>query len=103
MNKKDKENIAKFHALRLRLVNEEKERGGLVLHIDARAVEISVERATCFEQIQARFVDFQFNEVRRQLDPAFFDIVKIVSDYLTTEEIYRVVKAGVKSYVERGF
>ena len=44
MNKKDRKNIEKIEALRARLVNEEKERGGLVLHIDGRAVEISIER-----------------------------------------------------------
>lgn len=32
MNKKDKENIKKIDALRMRLVNEEKERGGLALY-----------------------------------------------------------------------
>lgn len=103
MNKKDKNNIAKIEALRMRLVNEESGRGGMVLHIDARAVEISIERAKTFEQVNARFIDFQFNEARRQLEPAFFDIVKIVSDYLTSAEIYNVVKAGVNSFVERGF
>ena len=103
MNKKDKENIAKIEALRARLVNEETERGGLVLHIDARAVEISIEREKTYEQVQARFIDFQFNDARRQLEPAFFDVAKIVSDYLTSAEIYNVVKAGVNSFIERGF
>ena len=103
MNKKDKNNIVKIEALRARLVNEEKERGGLVLHIDGRAVEISIEREKTFEQVQARFVDFQYNDARKQLEPAFFDVVKIVSDYLTSAEIYNVVKAGVNSFIERGF
>ena len=103
MNKKDKNNIVKIEALRARLVNEEKERGGLVLHIDGRAVEISIEREKTFEQVNARFVDFQYNDARKQLEPAFFDIVKIVSDYLTSAEIYNVIKAGVNSFVERGF
>ena len=83
-SKKDKENIAKIEALRLRLVNEEKERGGLVLHIDGRAVEVSIEREKNFEQVQARFIDFMYNDARRQLEPAFFDIAKIASDALTT-------------------
>lgn len=103
MNKDDNKNITKIDALRMRLVNEEKERGGLVLHIDARAVEISIEREKTFEQIQARFIDFQYNDATRQLEPAFFDVAKIVSDYLTTAEIYNVVKAGVNSFIERGF
>lgn len=103
MNKKDKENISKIETLRMRLINEETGRGGIVLHIDARAVEFSIEREKSFEQVQARFIDFQFNEARRQLEPAFFDIAKIVSDYLTTAEIYKAVKAGVSSFVERGF
>lgn len=103
MNKKDKENMEKIESLRLRLVNDETGRGGLVLYVDARAVEFSIEREKNFEQIQARFVDFQFNDARRQLEPAFFDVMKIVSDCLTTAEIYNVIKAGVESYVERGF
>ena len=103
MNKKDKNNIVKIEALRARLVNEEKERGGLVLYVDGRAVEISIEREKTFEQVQARFVEFQYNDARKQLEPAFFDVVKIVSDYLTSAEIYNVVKAGVNSFIERGF
>lgn len=103
MNKKDKENLEKIESLRLRLVNESSRRGGIVLHIDACVVEFSIEREKNFEQIQARFVDFQFNDARRQLEPAFFDVAKIVSDCLTTAEIYNVVKAGVKSFIERGF
>lgn len=103
MNKKDKENIKKIEDLRARLVDEEKERGGLLLHIDGRAVELSIEREKSFEQIQARFIDFMYNDAGRQLEPAFFDIVKIVSDYLRTSEIYNVIKAGVNSFIERGF
>ena len=103
MNKKDRKNIEKIEALRTHLINEEKERGGLVLHIDGRAVEISVEREKTFEQVQARFMDFQYNDERKQLEPAFFDVAKIVSDYLTSAEIYNVVKAGVNSFIERGF
>ena len=102
-SKKDKENIAKIEALRARLVDEEKERGGLVLHIDGCAVEISIERDKSFEQIQARFIDFMYNDARRQFEPAFFDVAKVVSDYLTTAEIYNVIKAGVNSFIERGF
>ena len=103
MNKKDRKNIEKIEALRTHLVNEEKERGGLVLYVDGRAVEISIEREKTFEQVQARFVDVQYNDARKQLEPAFFDVVKIVSDYLTSAEIYNVVKAGVNSFIERGF
>ena len=103
MNKKDKENIQKIESLRLRLVKAQSGRGGLVLHVDARAVEFSIEREKSFEQVQARFIDFQFNDARRQLEPAFFDIVKIVSDHLTTAEIYNVIKAGVQSFTKRGF
>lgn len=102
MNKKDK-NIAKIEALRMRLVNEEKERGGLVLYVDSRAVEISIEREKTFEQVQARFIDLQYMETRQQAESAFFDIAKVVSDYLTSAEIYNVVKAGVNSFIERGF
>ena len=103
MNKKDKENIEKIESLRLRLLKNESGRGGLVLYVDARAVEFSIERDKKFEQIQARFIDFQFNDVRRQLEPAFFDIAKIVSDYLTSADVYTIIRAGVQSYVERGF
>ena len=103
MNKKDKENMEKIESLRLRLLKDGAGRGGFVLYVDARAVEFSVEREKKFEQIQARFIDFQFNDARRQLEPAFFDIVKIVSDYLTSADIYNIIRAGVKSYVERGF
>lgn len=102
-SKKDKENIEKIENLRARLVKDESGRAGLVLHVDSRAVEISIEREKSFEQIQARFIDFMYNDARRQLEPAFFDIVKIVSDYLTTAEIYNVIKAGVNSFIERGF
>ena len=103
MNKKDKENMEKIESLSLRLLKDGAGRGGFVLYVDARAVEFSVEREKKFEQIQARFIDFQFNDARRQLEPAFFDIVKIVSDYLTSADIYNIIRAGVKSYVERGF
>lgn len=103
MNKKDKENIEKIESLRLRLLKDESGRGGLVLYVDARAIEFSIEREKSFEQIQARFIDFQFNDARKQLEPAFFDVAKIVSDCLTTAEIYNVIKAGIKSYTERGF
>ena len=103
MNKKDKENVQKIESLRLRLLKEGAGRGGLVLYVDARAVEFSIEREKKFEQIQARFIDFQFNDARRQLEPAFFDIAKIVSDCLTSADIYTIIRAGVQSYTERGF
>lgn len=103
MNKKDKENMEKIESLRLRLLKDGAGRGGLVLYVDSRAIEISIEREKKFEQIQARFIDFQFNDARRQIEPAFFDIAKIVSDYLTSADIYSIIRAGVNSYTERGF
>lgn len=103
INKDDNKNIDKIEALRMRLVKEGAGRGGFVLYVDSRAVEISVEREKTFEEVNARFIDFQFNNARRQLEPAFFDIAKIVSDYLTSAEIYNVVKAGANSFIERGF
>jgi hypothetical protein len=103
MNKDDNKNIEKIESLRLRLLKEGAGRGGLVLYVDSRAVEISIEREKTFEQVNARFIDMQFMETRRQAEAAFFDIVKIVSDYLTSAEIYNVIKAGVNSFIERGF
>lgn len=103
MNKRDNKNIEKIEALRARLVKDGAGRGGLVLYVDSRAVEFSIEREKTFEQTQARFIDLQFMETRRQAETAFFDIAKIVSDCLTGAEIYNVVKAGVNSFIERGF
>lgn len=103
MNKAKKENIQKIESLRARLMDGDAARGGIVLYVDARAVEFSIEREKSFEQIQARFIDFQFNVARKQLEPVFFDIAKFVSDYFTSAEIYNVVKSGVKSFTERGF
>lgn len=102
-SKNDKDNIQKIEDLRARLVDEEKGRGGLALYIDSRAVEIFVEREESFEQVRARLIDLQYVETRRQVESVYFDVAKIVSDYLTTAEIYNVIKAGVNSYIERGF
>lgn len=101
--KNDKDNIQKIEDLRARLADEGEGRGGLALYIDSRAVEIFVEREKSFEQVRARFIDLQYVETRRQVESVYFDIAKIVSDYLTTAEIYNTIKAGVNSYIERGF
>ena len=102
-SKNDKDNIKKIEDLRVRLLGEDEGRGGLALYIDSRAVEIFVERKKIFEQIRARFIDLQYVETRRQVESVYFDVAKIVSDYLPTAEIYNAIKAGINSYIERGF
>ena len=101
-SKNDKDNIQKIEDLRARLADEGEGRGGLALYIDSRAVEIFVEREKSFEQLRARLIDLQYVETRRQVESVYFDIAKIVSDYLTTAEIYNAIKAGINSYIERG-
>lgn len=102
-SKNDKINIQKIESLRARLVDKSEERGGLVLWIDARAVEIVIEREGNCEETRARFIDLQYIDSRRQAEIVYFNIAKFLSDYLTTAEIYNAIKAGINSFIERGF
>lgn len=102
-SKNDKDNIRKIEDLRARLADKDKGRGGLALYIDSRLVEIFVERDKNFEQVRARLMMSEYMSCRQSIAITYYDICKIASDYLTTAEIYNAIKAGVNSYIERGF
>lgn len=104
MNKNDKINIDKIENLRARLVDAGKGRKGCILYIDGRALELQLVRYSDKSEVfYARLLRIEYNASAEKSDIYPITLADVVSDYLTTVEIYNVCKAGVNAYIERGF
>lgn len=102
MNKNDKSNINLIESIRRRMARRD-DRGGAILQVDGRPVEFTLETAESgFEEFRARFAKIEYIKPLARADVSFYDVARGVSDYLTTAELYNVIKAGVNSYIERG-
>lgn len=104
-SKSDKANIQKIENLRFNLARKDAgTTAGLCIYIDRRAVEVIVEKVGQYgEHTRVSLASVQYNDFRRAFDMYIRDIARLESDYLTTAEIYNVIKAGVNSLIERGF
>lgn len=104
-SKNDKGNIQKIEDLRDYVCKgNDFFAGGLVLYIDARAVEIVISRqGLCGEHTRARLIQLAYNDAIKDTQVFKTRFLSVESDYLTAAEIYNAIKASINSYIERGF
>ena len=109
MNKKDKENINVIESMRRRAAGTNA-KDGKILQVVGKLVEFKLETGKSgfgdkagYEEFNARLIDVVYFHGAHKADLMFYDCARGMSSYLTSAEIYNVIKAGVKSYAERGF
>ena len=103
MNKKDKHNINTIEDMRFRMHGKD-ERNGCILQVDGKYIELKLEtEKSGFEEFRARMIEITYFQSTQKAEIDYFNCCYGVSCYLTSGEIYAVIKEAVKSYIKRGF
>ena len=107
MNTQDRDNVRKIENERARLasvVNDEHYvSGGLSLNVCGRVVDIKLERQKKGEYTCIFYVFTRFSELEKKTVIESLAIASLESLFLTSNDIYKLSKAGLKALNARGW